>query len=97
IFNFNGLNYALAYGRRYRTIPFYVRCSDFQLERYSGSSMPSSFASDIVIVDEKNHVNRKKHLFMNHVVDYDGYRFFQSSYDEDEQGTVLSVNYDSLG
>lgn len=97
IFSFNGLNYAMSYGRRFRTIPFYVQCSDFQLERYSGSSMPSSFASDIVIIDEKNNVNRKKHLFMNHVVDYDGYRFFQSSYDEDEMGTVLSVNYDSLG
>lgn len=98
IFSFNGLNYALAYGRRYREIPFTVGCVDFQLERYAGSNMPASFASDIVIVDEKNNVNRKKHLYMNHVVDYAGYRFFQSSYDEeDEKGTVLSVNYDWWG
>ena len=34
---------------------------------------------------------------MNNVLDYKGYRFFQSSYDRDEKGTVLSVNSDRLG
>jgi hypothetical protein len=31
---------------------------------------------------------------MNHILDYQGYRFFQSSFDQDELGTVLSVNRD---
>jgi hypothetical protein len=34
---------------------------------------------------------------MNHILDYDGYRFFQSSYDNDELGTYLSVNHDYWG
>ena len=34
---------------------------------------------------------------MNNVLDYRGYRFFQSSYDQDEKGTILSVNHDMLG
>ena len=34
---------------------------------------------------------------MNNVLDYEGYRFFQSSYDQDELGTILSVNHDKLG
>lgn len=34
---------------------------------------------------------------MNHVLDHDGYRFFQSSYDQDELGTYLSVNHDFWG
>ena len=34
---------------------------------------------------------------MNHVLNYKGYRFFQSSYDMDERGTVLSVNHDFIG
>ena len=34
---------------------------------------------------------------MNNVLDYDKYRFFQSSYDTDERGTVLSVNHDYWG
>jgi cytochrome c-type biogenesis protein CcsB len=31
------------------------------------------------------------------VMDYDSYRFFQSSYDKDEKGTILSVNHDHWG
>ena len=34
---------------------------------------------------------------MNNVLDYGGYRFFQSSYDQDEKGTILSVNHDFAG
>jgi hypothetical protein len=34
---------------------------------------------------------------MNNVLDHRGYRFFQSSYDTDEMGTVLSVNHDFWG
>lgn len=34
---------------------------------------------------------------MNHVLDYRGYRFFQSSFHPDEKGTILSVNHDFLG
>jgi len=34
---------------------------------------------------------------MNHILDYGGYRFFQSSFDPDELGTVLSVNHDYWG
>ena len=31
------------------------------------------------------------------MLDYGGYRFFQTSYDDDENGTILSVNYDYYG
>ena len=34
---------------------------------------------------------------MNHVLDHKGYRFFQASFDQDEKGTVLSVNHDYWG
>ncbi len=34
---------------------------------------------------------------MNNVLDLKGYRFFQASYDEDELGTILSVNKDVAG
>ena len=34
---------------------------------------------------------------MNNVLNYRGYRFFQSSYDNDEKGTILSVNKDRSG
>jgi cytochrome c-type biogenesis protein CcsB len=34
---------------------------------------------------------------MNNVLDYNKFRFFQSSYDADEKGTILSVNHDYYG
>ncbi len=36
-------------------------------------------------------------IFMNNVLDYKGYRFFQSGFDPDEKGTILSVNHDFWG
>ena len=36
-------------------------------------------------------------IYMNHVLDHRGYRFFQASFDPDEKGTVLSVNHDFWG
>jgi cytochrome c-type biogenesis protein CcsB len=34
---------------------------------------------------------------MNNILNHQGYRFFQASFDPDEQGTILSVNKDALG
>ncbi|TSJ42355.1 cytochrome c biogenesis protein [Fluviicola chungangensis] len=96
-FEMNGLNYRLEYGMKRITIPFYMKCNDFILDRYPGSDMPSSYASDLQVLDTANNEFGTKRVFMNHVLDYGGYRFFQSSYDADEQGTILSVNHDFWG
>ncbi len=97
IVEFNGVSYDLRYGMRNREIPFSVKCDDFMLDRYPGSDVPSSYASDLRIIDPKNGVSKKQRVFMNHVIDHDGYRFFQSAYDPDEKGTILSVNHDEWG
>ena len=89
---------SLHYGQGKITLPFYVKLRDFQLDRYPGSMSPSSFASEVTLIDEENDVNMDFRIYMNNVLDYQGYRFFQSSYDEvDEKGTVLSVNHDKAG
>ena len=36
-------------------------------------------------------------IYMNHILNHSGYRFFQASFDPDEKGTVLSVNHDYFG
>lgn len=94
-FELNGLFYEIGYGSTIMPIPFKVKCRDFQLDRYPGSNAPSSFASELTIID--GDYQKDKRLFMNHVVDYKGYRIFQSSYDPDEKGTILSVNNDWWG
>ncbi len=90
----DGYRIAVSYGARLVHLPFYLKLVDFQLERYPGSMSPSSYASEVILIDTRNNVRMPYRIYMNHVLDYDGYRFFQSSYDMDEKGTVLSVNHD---
>lgn len=78
-------------------LPFSLKLNEFQLERYPGSNSPSSFASDIVLIDESENIEKPYRIFMNNILEYKGYRFYQSSYDQDEKGTVLSVNHDYWG
>ena len=77
------------------TLPFSVELKDFTLARYPGSASPSSFQSEVVV--HLGTERRTERIFMNNVLDIKGYRFFQTSYDQDEQGTVLSVNSDLAG
>ncbi|WP_103866472.1 cytochrome c biogenesis protein CcsA [Aquimarina sp. I32.4] len=85
----------LSYGAGAIKTSFAIQLDDFQLERYPGSSSPSAYASEVVVLDDKKEIPYR--IFMNNVLDYKGYRFFQASYDTDEKGTVLSVNHDSAG
>ena len=92
--NIAGTDFDFEWGSQIFELPFLVKLNDFQLERYPGSSSPMSYASEIEIMDKENNVNLPYRVYMNHVLDYAGFRFFQSSYDTDEMGTILSVNSD---
>jgi cytochrome c-type biogenesis protein CcsB len=97
VFEFNGLQYEMEYGCTEMKVPFLIGCKDFRIERYSGSDVPSSYESDLEVISTKGKVLKSKTVLMNHVMDFNGYRFFQSSYDADEKGTILSANYDWWG
>ena len=87
----------LAYGAAPIQLPFKIFLKEFELERYPGSGSPSSYASEVVLFDDARGVEREARIFMNNTLFYRGYKFFQSSYDQDEKGTVLSVNHDFWG
>lgn len=93
----NGAKLKLSYGVKEMKLPFALKLRDFQLDRYPGSQSPSSFASEVTLIDNSKNINEDYRIFMNNVLAYKGYRFYQSSYDEDEKGTVLSVNHDKAG
>lgn len=78
-------------------LPFFIKLNKFELERYPGSNSPSSFASSVTLIDKNNNIERPYRIYMNNILSYGGYRFYQSSYDQDEQGTILSVNHDYWG
>lgn len=93
----SGVHLTLAFGSRPLALPFSLKLNDFQLERYPGSNSPSSFASEVTLIDPARQLTKPYRIFMNNILTHRGYRFYQSSYETDEQGTVLSVNHDGLG
>ena len=91
----DGLIISLGYGSKIYYTPFDLKLRKFKMEKYPGSDSPASYSSDVSIVDDGTEAPYT--IFMNHVLDHAGYRFFQSSFDHDEKGTVLSVNHDYWG
>ncbi|MFA5046054.1 MAG: cytochrome c biogenesis protein CcsA [Paludibacter sp.] len=93
----NDVKISVFYGKMQIKIPFSITLRKFELERYPGSMSPSSYASEITVTDNENKSVRPFRIYMNNILNYRGYRFFQSSYDQDEMGTILSVNHDYWG
>lgn len=85
--------FELSYGSKIISLPFSAKLNKFTLERYPGSMSPSSYKSNLEIQkDGKKEFDYE--VYMNHTLDYEGFRLFQSSYDSDEKGTILSVSKD---
>ncbi|MFW0735913.1 cytochrome c biogenesis protein CcsA [Flavobacterium sp. T12S277] len=90
------IEYSLFYGSKAYILPFKIKLNDFIATKYPGTEKSySSFESKVTVQDSTETFNAD--IYMNHVLDHKGYRFFQSSFDPDEKGTVLSVNHDSWG
>jgi cytochrome c-type biogenesis protein CcsB len=90
------LEYTFTYGNKVYTLPFSIKLNDFVAQKYPGTEKSfSSFESQITVRDKAEVFDYK--IYMNHILDHDGYRFFQSSFDPDEMGTVLSVSHDYWG
>jgi cytochrome c-type biogenesis protein CcsB len=53
------------------------------------------YISNLTISDGQNKI--KATVSMNNIFKYNGFRFYQASYDKDLKGTVLSVSYDPFG
>lgn len=96
-FEISGVKFTASFGSKPMVLPFTLTLNDFQLDKYPGSMSPSSFASEVTLNDPANGTKLPYRIFMNNILKHKGYRFYQSSYDSDEMGTVLSVNHDGLG
>lgn len=96
-FTSNEVELSIAYGSKPIQLPFQIKLYDFIMERYPGTNSAASYASNVQLIDHEQDVHKDFKIYMNHILNYRGYRFFQSSYDRDEQGTYLSVNHDFWG
>ncbi len=91
----DNLNIMVGFGPKIYNTPFALKLDDFVMETYPGSSSPSAYESHVKIIDQGKQTPYK--IYMNNVLNYKGYRFFQSSFSPDRMGTVLSVNHDFWG
>ena len=94
VLNFDGEEIMLSWGSKLVSLPFSIKLIKFELERYPGSQSPSSYASDVEAVSDAGEILKRYKIYMNHPLNFEGFKFFQSSYDTDELGSVLEVNRD---
>ena len=78
-------------------LPFSLSLKSFEIEYYPGTNSPADYVSIVDVTDAKTGERVEREISMNHILRYKGYRFYQSSYDEDWRGSLLSVNYDTWG
>jgi cytochrome c-type biogenesis protein CcsB len=93
----NETSLTLSFGSLLKEVPFSLKLNKFKLERYPGSHSPASFQSNITLIDNDRAYFKNDSIYMNNILQYQGFRFYQSSYDDDEKGTYLSVNHDMPG
>ncbi|MGN0233108.1 MAG: cytochrome c biogenesis protein CcsA [Bacteroidaceae bacterium] len=80
-------------GKMTRSLPFALRLDTFIIRHYPGTSAPQDYVSLITLHPE----NKQVQISMNRIGRMQGYRLYQSSYDEDLHGSILSVTYDPWG
>ena len=77
--------------------PFSLSLKSFEIEYYPGTASPADYVSIVELTDGKTGEQFEHKISMNNILRYKGYRFYQSSFDEDWLGSVLSVNHDTWG
>ena len=77
-------------------LPFMVRLDEFKLITYPGTDSPMDYVSKLLFIDTGGQKTEAT-VSMNNIAEHDGYRFYQSAYDYDGRGTVLSVSHDPWG
>ncbi|QNJ98597.1 cytochrome c biogenesis protein [Constantimarinum furrinae] len=93
----DGLKVYLSYGSEKLELPFSITLNDFIADKYPGTETGYSAFKSKITVNDPDEPYYDYEIYMNHVLDHGGYRFFQASFDPDEKGTVLSVNHDFWG
>ena len=97
VFSAGNLNFKMSYGAMQMQLPFSIKLNDFQLDNYPGSNSAMSFASEVTVISPEETFDFR--IFMNNILNYKGYKFFQSSYNitPEYEETHLSVNHDFWG
>lgn len=79
------------------SLPFSLRLDTFRVIYYPGTEAAADYVSHITLTDQNADSTREEDISMNNILKHAGYRFYQSSYDDNGRGSWLSVNYDPVG
>lgn len=77
-------------GNKTATLPFQVRCDDFTVDYYPGSSRPKDFYSQLTVIDGGREVLKEK-IEVNSPLKYGGVWFYQSSYGDTGRGLTATI------
>ena len=86
-------------GRRI-DLPFTLLLDSFRVEHYPGTEAPADYVSHIRILrsgQDTDSASCSRSVSMNRILSEQGFRFYQSSFDEDKRCSWLTVNYDPWG
>ncbi len=83
--------------RQVINLPFILRLDSFQIEYHTGTTLPADYVSHVSCLHPDGKALKRETISMNHILRIQGYRFYQSSFDEDLQGSWLGVNHDPWG
>ena len=76
-------------------MPFYLALREFKVLYDADGVTPSDYVSDVVIATKAG--KKESTISMNHIGRVKGYRIYQTSFDEDCEGSVFTVSYDPWG
>ena len=78
-----------------RILPFVLILNDFHIDYHPGTQAAADYASQLSIIDGDKRCDFT--VSMNNIYSYNDIRFYQTSYDPDGRGSVLSLNSDPYG
>lgn len=82
-------------GMRVAHLPFQLRLDSFNIIYHEGTQAAADYETHFTIIEGQQQTEAR--VSMNNIFSHRGYRLYQSSYDEDQRGSVLAMNADPWG
>ena len=76
-------------------LPFYLALRDFEVQYDADGVTPSDYVSHVLISTREG--KEETTISMNNIGRAKGYRIYQTSFDDDEAGSVFTISYDPWG
>ncbi|MFO1513856.1 MAG: cytochrome c biogenesis protein ResB [Verrucomicrobiota bacterium] len=71
--------------------PFSIHLLEFRHDKYPGTDIPKNFSSRVRLSHPEKKENREVLIYMNSPLRYGGETYYQASFDQDNQGSILQV------